>query len=436
METEKKHIIEKVWVNACRFLLGVIFIFSGFVKAVDPLGSFYKIQDYLTAFGMASWFPFYLPLFFGIVLSAVEFSVGVFLFLGIRKSTASTLALLLMVVMTPLTFYLALADPVSDCGCFGDAWVLTNWQTFGKNIVLLTAAISVFKWKDWIVRFVTAKMEWMVSMYTFLFVFALSFYCLENLPILDFRPYKIGTDIKAGMEIPEGAKPSVFESRFILEKDGKRQEFTLENYPDSTWKFVETRTVLKEKGYEPPIHDFSMMNLETGEDITDSVLSDKGYTFLLIAHRIENADDSNIDLINEIYDYSVEHGYAFYAITSSPEDEIELWRDKTGAEYPFCQMDDITLKTIIRSNPGLLLIKGGTILNKWSDGDLPDEYVLNDSLDKIELGKVKRENDWYTMGYVLLWFIIPLMMVIGVDVLVIKRREKKRQASQMLNNKQ
>lgn len=417
--------IKKIWVNVCRFLLGAVFIFSGFVKAIDPLGSFYKIQDYLTAFGMASWFPSYLPLFFGIVLAAVEFGVGVFLFLGIRKNTASILALLLMGVMTPLTLYLALADPVSDCGCFGDAWILTNWQTFGKNIVLLIAAWSVFKWKSLMVRFVTAKMEWMISMYTFLFVFALSFYCLGDLPILDFRPYKIGTDIKAGMEIPEGAKPSVFESRFILEKDGKRREFTLEDYPDSTWKFIETRTVLKEKGYEPPIHDFSMMNLETGEDITDSVLLDKGYTFLLIAHRIENADDSNIDLINEIYDYSVEHGYGFYALTSSPEDEIELWRDKTGAEYPFCQADDITLKTIIRSNPGLLLIKDGTILNKWSDSRLPDEYVLTDSLDKLELGRQKQESDLRTIAYVLLWFIIPLMLVICVDILVVRRRGKK-----------
>lgn len=423
MKTEKKHIIQKVWVNACRFLLAALFIFSGFVKAVDPLGSFYKIQDYLTAFGMLSWFPTYLPLFLAIILSAVEFGVGIFLFFGIRRKIASTLALLLMGVMTPLTLYLALANPVSDCGCFGDAWVLTNWQTFGKNILLLIAAISVFKgWKQ-IIRFITMKMEWMVSMYTFLFVFVLSFYCLENLPILDFRPYKTGVNIKSAMEVPEGAKPSEFESRFILEKNGKRQEFTLDNYPDSTWTFVETRTLLKEKGYEPPIHDFSMMSMETGEDITDSVLLDKGYTFLLVAHRVEEADDSGIDLINEIYDYSVEHGYGFYALTSSPDDEIELWREKTGAEYPFCQMDDITLKTIIRSNPGLLLIKDGTILNKWSDNQLPDEYVLTDSLDKLELGMQKQENNLHTIGYVLLWFIIPLMLVIGVDILFIRRRK-------------
>ena len=362
---------------------------------------------------------------FAIVLSALEFSVGVFLFFGIRRRFATTLALLLMIVMTPLTLYLALANPVSDCGCFGDAWVLTNWETFGKNVVLFIAAVSVFKGGKQIIRFITAKMAWMVSMYTFFFVFVLSFYCLDNLPILDFRPYKIGKNILEGMTMPEGAKPSVYESIFILEKNGEKKEFTLDNYPDSTWTFVDTRTILKEKGYEPAIHDFSMIDLNTGEDITDDVLTDIGYTFLLVAHRIEEADDSNIDLINEIYDYSVEHGYKFYCLTSSPEEQIELWKDKTGAEYPFCQMDDITLKTMVRSNPGLILIKNGTILNKWSDEDIPDEYVLTDKLENLPLGKQKVSSDTHTVGYVFLWFVIPLLLVLGVDVLVVRRRERK-----------
>ncbi len=419
----------KVWVNICRFVLAVVFIFSGFVKAIDPFGSFYKIQDYLTAFNLISWFPGYWPLLFAVLLAAIEFCAGIYLFLGIRRKISSTLAFLLMLVMTPLTLYLALADPVSDCGCFGDALVLTNWQTFGKNVVLLVAAVTVFRqWRE-ITRFITLKMEWIFSMYTILFVFALSAYCLRNLPLLDFRPYKIGTNIKAGMEIPEGAKLSVLETTFVMEKDGKRKEFTLDNYPDSTWTFVETRTIVKEKGYEPPIHDFAMQSLTSGTDITDSVLTSRGYTFLLVAHRIEEADDSNIDLINEIYDYSVEHGYGFYALTSSPEDAIALWCDRTGAEYPFCQMDDITLKTIIRSNPGLLLIKGGTILNKWGDSQLPDEYVLTDSLDKLELGRQKYVNDWYTMGYVLLWFIVPLAFVIGADQLFVVRLQKKAERS-------
>lgn len=422
-----------MWTNACRFLLAVVFIFSGFVKTVDPLGFQYKIQDYLEAFGMSSWFPSFFPLMVAIILSAIEFSLGVCLFFGIRKKSSTLLAFLLMIIMTSLTLYLALSNPVSDCGCFGDAWVLTNWQTFWKNVILLIAAYSVFRWKKLIVRFISSKTEWLVSLYTVLFVFALSFYCLIHLPILDFRPYRIGQNILQGMEIPERAKPNVYETVFILEKEGVKKEFTLENYPDSTWKFVDSRTILKEKGYEPPIHDFSLMDMSTGEDVTEKVLSDQNYNFLLVAHRIEEADDSNIDLINEIYDYSVENGYGFYCLTSSPEEEIELWRDKTGAEYPFCLVDDITLKTIIRSNPGLVLIKSGTILNKWNDADLPDEYALTDKLDRLELGKQRIVSDAYIIGCTFLWFSLPLLFVLGMDLLVVRRREKKSAALRRRN---
>ena len=425
MKAKNLHIIQEVIANISRFILAAAFIFSGFVKAVDPLGFQYKIQDYLAAFGMASWFPSFFPLLGGIALSAIEISIGIFLFFGFLRTVASTLALMLMSFMTPLTLYLAIFNPVSDCGCFGDAWVLTNWETFIKNVLLLLAAIGAFKGRKMLVRFISQKMEWLVSLYSLFFVFTLSFYCLDRLPVLDFRPYKVGKNILEGMTMPEGAKPSVYESVFILEKNGEKKEFTLENYPDSTWTFVDTRTVLKEKGYEPAIHDFSMIELNTGEDITEDVLTDMGYTFLLVAHRIEEADDSNIDLINEVYDYSVEHGYKFYCLTSSPEEQIELWKDKTGAEYPFCQMDDITLKTMIRSNPGLMLIKNGTILNKWSDEDIPDEYVLTDKLENLPLGHQKVGNDTHTVGFVFLWFVIPLLLVLGVDVLVVRRRERR-----------
>ena len=250
MKDKNLHIIQKTGANVCRFLLAASFIFSGFVKAVDPLGFQYKIQDYLTAFGVISWFPSFFPLLGGIILSAIEFSIGIFLFFGIKKTISTTLALVLMIFMTPLTLYLAIFDPVSDCGCFGDAWVLTNWETFAKNIVLLLAAIVTFQWRKMLIRFVTRKMEWLISLYTIFFVFTLSFYCLDRLPVLDFRPYKIGKNILEGMTMPEGAKPSVYESIFILEKNGEKKEFTLDNYPDSTWTFVDTRTILKEKGYE------------------------------------------------------------------------------------------------------------------------------------------------------------------------------------------
>ena len=179
MKVKNLHIIQEVIANISRFILAAAFIFSGFVKAVDPLGFQYKIQDYLAAFGMASWFPSFFPLLGGIILSAVEFFIGISLFFATRRTLATSLALMLMIFMTPLTLYLAIFDPVSDCGCFGDAWVLTNWETFAKNIVLLLAAIATFQWRKMLIRFVTRKMEWLISLYTIFFVFTLSFYCLD-----------------------------------------------------------------------------------------------------------------------------------------------------------------------------------------------------------------------------------------------------------------
>ena len=158
--------------NACRFLLGGVFIFSGFVKAIDPFGTFYKLQDYVAAFGMDSWLPSSLLFVGALLLAALEFCLGVYLFLGIRRGWSAWVALLLMAVMTPLTLYLAIANPVPDCGCFGDAWVLTNWETFGKNVILFVAAFSVFRWRKDVILFITRKIEWVFSMYTILFVFA------------------------------------------------------------------------------------------------------------------------------------------------------------------------------------------------------------------------------------------------------------------------
>ena len=359
-----------------------------------------------------------------VLLAVLEFAVGMHLLLGIKRRFTTRLALLIMLVMTPLTLYLALTNPISDCGCFGDALVLTNWQTFGKNVVLLTCAIVLMITPWAMVRFLTKKMEWTLSNYCIVFALALAGYCLATLPIIDFRPYKIGNNIREGMEIPEGAKPTIFDTRFIMEKDGVKQTFTVDNYPDSTWTFVSAETVVVEKGYEPPIHDFVMESLETGEDITDEVLDDPGYTFLLITHRTEEADEGNIDLINELYEYCQENGYKFYALSSSSAEAIELWRDRTGAEYPFCIMDDITLKTMVRSNPGLMLIKGGIILNKWPDSQLPDEFDLTDKLEQLPLGQVKEVNDLRTLGIVGLWYIVPLLLIILIDRTFNKKNNK------------
>ncbi len=426
MATRWRNSVTWRWVvNICRFILGATFVFSGFVKAVDPLGTSYKIQDYLTAFGLSQLVPDMVPIALSVALAVLEFGVGVHLMLGIKRRATTRLALLIMIVMTPLTFYLALTNPISDCGCFGDALVLTNWQTFGKNVVLLICAIIVFITPWNMVRFLTKKMEWTLSNYSVVFAFALAIYCLATLPIIDFRPYRIGNNIREGMEIPEGAKPTIFDTRFVMEKDGVKQTFTIDNYPDSTWTFVSAETVVVEKGYEPPIHDFVMEEVETGDDITDDVLDDPGYTFLLVMHRTEEANEGNIDLINELYEYSKEHEYKFYALSSSSAEAIELWRDRTGAEYPFCIMDDITLKTIVRSNPGLVLIREGVILNKWCDSQIPDEFELTAPLEELPLGQTKEVNDLKTMGWVCVWFLVPLALIVLIDRIFNKKNNKK-----------
>ncbi|KAA6339847.1 Triosephosphate isomerase [termite gut metagenome] len=423
MKSKGRHIIVKdAVVNLCRFMLSGVFIFSGFVKAVDPLGSQYKVQEYLESFGLAAWVPSRFSLGISIALSSLEFIIGVFLFFGIGRKRTTAIAVFFMFIMTPLTFYLALTNPVSDCGCFGDAWVLTNWQTFGKNIILLSAATLLFRERRRIIRFVSVKSQGLITLYTLPFIVILSIYCLLYLPILDFRPYKIGANIRESMAIPPDAKPNVYESIFILEKDGQRKEFTLDNYPDSTWTFIDARNILKEKGYEPPIADFSITDMQSGEDITERILTDNNYTFLLVAYSIEEADDSNIDLINEIYDYCAENGYGFYGLTSSSDEQIEQWREKTGAEYPFCLADNIALKTMIRSNPGLILIKNGTILNKWSDEDLPNEYMLTGRLENITLGEVKQGKRTESISIIILWFILPLLIISGIDDLFVRRR--------------
>lgn len=425
MDNGKQHIIIGVITTVCRFVLAVVFIFSGFVKAIDPLGTQYKIQDYLDALGWAGVFPAYIPFTASVLLGMLEFCLGVYLFFGIRRIIAPRAVVTVMAVMTPLTFWLALDNSVSDCGCFGDAVVLSNWETFGKNVVLLVMSLIVLKWRKRIFPLATTRFDWLIALYGFLYILCMTICCYRHLPVFDFRPYYVGADIRSGMEIPEGKEPTLYETRFVLQKDGVEKEFTLEDYPDSTWTFVDSKTIVKKEGYEPPIHDFSIIHHEDGEDITDQVLSNEGYTFLLVAHQLGQANDSRIDLINELYDYCLEYGYAFYCLTSSSDEDILKWQEDTGAEYPFCLMDNITLKTMIRSNPGLMLLKKGVVVNKWSVTDIPDEYQLTGMLEQLPMGEVNRQSIVYQLFWVVIWFVFPLFLMCAADMTWKRYRERR-----------
>lgn len=417
MKNDKIHKILSVCTTVSRFILAIVFVFSGFVKAVDPLGTQYKIQDYMTVFGMEGLLPEFVPFMLSVSLAALEFCLGLYLFFGIRRIMVPRLILLMMALLTPLTFWLALENPIADCGCFGDAIVLDNWETFGKNVALLVLAIVVVRWRMYISPLVTPRMDWLITLYGFLYIFSIIVYSYRELPIFDFRPYYVGADIKKGMEIPEGQEPTTYETIFIMQKDGVEKEFTADNYPDSSWTFVDSKLVVEKKGYEPPIHDFYILKWEDNEDITEQVLSDENYTFLLVSHQLKLADDSAIDLINELYDYCLQYGYAFYCLTSSSDEDIEQWKENTGAEYPFCLMDNITLKTMIRSNPGLMLLKNGVVVRKWSNNSLPDEYKLTGPIDTLPIGMQNQHSLGYMIIVVLAWFVFPLVFICMLDVI-------------------
>lgn len=391
----------------CRILLGIVFVFSGSVKAIDPLGTVYKIEDYLKAFG--GFFTDLLPLaeVAAWSLIVIELLLGICMLLNVRSRCTSWIALLFYLVMTPLTLYIAIQNPVSDCGCFGDAIVLTNWQTFWKNAVLIILAIVLFAlrksthplWRGW--------MELVIASGTIALALSFMVWTHHHLPIKDFRPYKIGNHLPTLMEYPEDAEPDQYDITFVYAKDGVEQTFTLENYPkgDSTWTFVRQNSKLIKKGYEPPIHDFEIINAN-GDDLTWDILESEEPITLVVMYDLAKADNAqmtkveilcdaatdckiipdtvvvseiaeedaeevvtNEDMDEEYIDeeYMAEPISHFYILTGSDTNEILNFCQEypTMTDY-ICTCDPVTLKTIIRANPGVIVLQNGTVIDKYN----------------------------------------------------------------------
>ena len=355
-----------------RTLLGLVFIFSGVVKAIDPLGTVYKIEDYLKAFG--GFFTELLPMaeVAAWALIILELLLGVCMVLNIRTQWTAWVSLLFYLVMTPLTLYIALTNPVSDCGCFGDAVVLTNWQTFWKNVVLIILAIVLVAcrkhtrqlWSNW--------MEVVLTVLTLVAAVAFMTWTRLHLPLKDFRPYKVGNHLPTLMEYPEDAEPDVYEYSFVYEKDGVEQTFTLENYPkgDSTWTFVRSNSKLIKKGYEPPIHDFGIINAE-GEDLTWDILESEEPVTLVVMYDLKKADKKQMAKVEALLGDEAmrQEGdeVGVYILTGSGTDDIINF----CLEYPalsdcICTCDPVTLKTIVRANPGAIVVQNGTVMDKYN----------------------------------------------------------------------
>ena len=355
--------------SIARTLLALTFLFSGFVKAVDPLGTVYKIQDYLHE-GFGGIFQWAIPAagVAAVCLIALEWLLGIAMLLNVRTQWTSWITLLFYCIMTPLTLYIAIANPVSDCGCFGDELVITNWQTFWKNIILLLLSICLVICRKAIPELFSWWMEIIIALAALGSVAGIMGYSYTHLPQIDFRPYKVGNHIPTLMEIPDDAEVDQYEITLIYAKDGKEQTFTLENYPkgDPEWTFVDQKSVLIKKGYVPPIHDFEIETLE-GDYITQDILESEEPIALVVMYDLTKTDTTQLEkLMHMIHEYP-----RVYFLTASGEEEIfafaeELGWDEETTYSTFCFTDPITLKTIVRANPGVIVVQNGTIIDKYN----------------------------------------------------------------------
>ncbi|MCA1744276.1 MAG: DoxX family protein [Bacteroidales bacterium] len=363
-----------------RLVPAIVFIFSGFVKAIDPVGGAVKFEDYFTAFHMAWLSPIALPL--SIALAALEFTVGFYLLFNLYLRRVATIALAMMGAFTLLTFYIAIFNPVSDCGCFGDALKLTNWQTFGKNVLIITFTYIVFHYRAVYINPYPATRQFTVASLALIFIVVFGIYNYNNLPLMDFRPYSIGTNIPEQMSVPEGAEMPEYETLFILEKEGQQETFGVDNYPydDTTWVYIDSETRVIKEGYVPPLQTFALMQPESGDNVVSEIIGREGALFLMISPQLGQIPQSSILPLAELAEKARQKNIPFYCLTSSGTAEMKAFDEANKTMFTYLQSDETTLKTIIRSNPGLMMLYDGTITAKWHYNNLPPAGIMNNPL--------------------------------------------------------
>jgi len=413
--------------------VGSLFIASGLVKVVDPLGFSYKLEEYFTVFGTDFMNP--LSLFLSMFFSVLEIALGITVLMGVFAIMTAILLLALIVFFTFLTGFSAVTGKVTDCGCFGDALKLTPWESFYKDVVLLifvaiifvkrkaiqintlrddamllipsfilVALFSMFmlNWNFPIlftaIVFVAAMAvksllsgtarHWGVTAVAAIIAAGLTWYCWQHLPIKDFRPYAVGKSITEGMAIPEGAPEDEYQVIYTMRNKTTGEETTITDkeyinekwWEKKEWELLKDKTesILIKEGYDPPIHDFNITDGD-GNDRTDDILS-RDKVLLVIAYDLKKANKASFEKINPLAAQCEKQGIDVIALTASLDSEVEQFRHEVQAAFPFYNSDATALKTIIRSNPGLMLISKGTILGKWHHNDVPDFENLQQRL--------------------------------------------------------
>lgn len=347
-------------VLALRLLVGTVFAFSGFVKAVDPWGVLYKFEDYMQALGWDWLSPFLL--FGAFAVSIVEFALGVCLLVGAYRRVSVILTFLMMLVMTPVTLWLAVTDAVPDCGCFGDAVVLSNTATFLKNVVLLVALVYLLRYNRKLGNVYSSSVQWMVTLCTVVFIALVAFYGYFYQPMLDFRPYKVGRTL-VPMDTESG--DDVENYVFVYEKNGEKTEFSIDDVPldeDTAWTFVERKEIGGEN--DNTIESGNLALTKDGVEVTDSVIGHIGEQVILVFSDMEYVDITYTYLINVIDDYARSHNVDIIGIADATKEEIAEWNDLSMASYSIYNADDSELKMLARGNPAIVYVKDGKVVWK------------------------------------------------------------------------
>lgn len=421
-----------------RIVVGITFIFSGLVKLIDPVGTMYKIDDYLAVMNMTALQP--LSIIASVALALAEFILGINTLLGSYLRTTPKLLLAFMTLMTPLTLYLAIANPIADCGCFGDAVILTNWQTFAKNVVLLLLVLFLFKYYTKAKSVFHREVQALTVIWGIVYAAFVVWFAFTYMPILDFRPYKLGTDIRAayyGDDMPDT------EYQFVYEREGVQQTFALDNLPDESqgWTFVERKQVGAKLVVKATSAADYFVVYDGNKDVTEDILDQDGYVFIMLSPNLAKANDNHIDKIHELYDYCLLYGYPFYAVTASTPAEIDEWLDNTGGEYPFLFMDKTSIVTIARGNPYMLILKDGVIYHKYPISQLPEEAQLDRPFDQVEYhGTQAVYNERARVLFLVLALVVPILVLYFTERVALfalrrfrRKREEKRQSNEETN---
>ena len=347
----------------CRLIAGGVFVFSGFAKGIDPWGTFYMMEDYLAVWG---WnIPDPVVLFGAFSLIIIEFLIGFCVLFGCFRRGTPVLMMAMMAFMLPLTLWIAIKNPVNDCGCFGEALIISNTATFWKNVALTIMALWLVKFNRFIPSLIKPYFQWIQLLGTVTFIFIISFVGYSYQPLLDFRPYKCGTLLFSENDDSD----NVPEFEFIYEKNGKRTSFSInDELPDEAdgWKFIERKEILSSK---QTANDNSEKNIriwdDSGEvDITDEFMSSEGKRMFLMIPELKKVSTATTWQINSLNQWCHNNDIEMVAVVSGNQEEIDQWKDISLAEYPIYMADDTIIKEVVRGNPALVYTENGNIIWK------------------------------------------------------------------------